>query len=440
MWFINDVWVVSTEGGAARRLTRSRGLANLPVWSPDGAFIAYIGHEQGKESLGHTGHVCVIAASGGAPRILTTALDRPAIAPPIFPATTLVWTPDGRGLYFIAMDRGNMPIFYADLDGTVRTVVGGERQVTGLTLTADGERLAFTAMHPMSPTDVYLVQTSGDEEQRLTDANRELLAEIELGQTERMTWQGADGWDIEGWVLRPPRFAPGRRYPTVLEIHGGPHGQYGNQFDPGWHALAGAGYLVIYANPRGSTGYGEPFTLACVNDWGGNDAEDLLRGVDAVVAHGWADPDRLGVSGYSYGGFMTSWLVGHTQRFHAAVVGAPVSNAYSFWGTSDIGPQFGHYEFGSQLPQEAPDHYLAGSPVHHLVRCETPVLLLHHEGDLRCPIGQSEEMFAVLKKLGKEVVMVRYPGGFHRYVTHAPSQQVDAMRRTAAWFERFLNA
>ena len=440
LWFMSDVWVVSAEGGEARRVTRSRGLSSLPIWSPDGASIAYIGHEQGKESLGHTGHVCVIPAAGGEPRIITMDLDRSAIAPPVYPAVTLAWSPDGRGLYFIAMDRGNLPIFYADLDGNVRLAVGGERQVTGLSLTSDGGVIAFTAMDTAAPPDVYVVQTGGGEERRLTDANRELLAEVELGQTERIAWKGADGWDIEGWVLRPHDYESGRRYPTILEIHGGPHGQYGNQFDPGWHTLAGAGYLVVYANPRGSTGYGEPFTLACVDDWGGKDYEDLMRGVDHVVAQGWADPERLGVGGYSYGGFMTSWIVGHTQRFQAAVVGAPVSNAYSFWGTSDIGPQFGHYEFGSRLPQEAPEHYLAGSPVQHLAGCETPVLLLHHEGDLRCPIGQSEEIFAVLKKLGKEVVMVRYPGRFHRYATHAPSQRVDAIHRMRGWFERFLGA
>jgi dipeptidyl aminopeptidase/acylaminoacyl peptidase len=146
------------------------------------------------------------------------------------------------------------------------------------------------------------------------------------------------------------------------------------------------------------------------------------------------------VTGYSYGGFMTTWIVGHTQRFKAAVAGACVSNTYSFWGTSDIGTGFGQYEHGGALPHAVPEHYLARSPVHHLTGCETPLLLLHHEGDLRCPIGQSEEVFAVLRKLGKEAVLVRYPGGYHTYATHAPSQRVDAMQRTNEWFKHFIGA
>ena len=432
-----DIWVVTAEGGDARKLTRSRGPAGQPCWSPDGAFIAYAGHEHGYDELARTVHLNIVPAGGGEPRSLTATLDRMLIGPPPFPPSVLAWTPDARGLAFIAMDRGNLTIFHADLDGNIRTLVGGDRQVTGLSLARDG-RLAFTASDPNSHTEVYLFDIDSGEERRLTGANRVLAEEVELGRTERIRWPGADGLEIEGWVLKPPGFVEGRRYPAILEIHGGPHGQYGTAFTPGFHAMSGAGYLVIYANPRGSAGYGEDFTRMCVDDWGGKDFEDLMRGVDHVAGLGWADPDRLGVAGYSYGGFMTTWIVGHTQRFKAGVAGACVSNAYSFWGTSDIGTGFGQYEYGGALPHAAPEHYLAGSPVQHLANCVTPLLLLHHEGDLRCPIGQSEEVFAVLKKLGKEAVLVRYPGGYHTYATHAPSQRVDAMQRMNAWFDRFL--
>lgn len=439
LW-LNDVWVIAAEGGEPRKLTRSRGPANLPVWSPDGAWIAYSGHEYGMAGAARTVHLNVIPAGGGEPRVLTAALDRHVVGPVAPPAPVFAWSPDSRGLYFIAMDHGNMPVFFVDLDGNVRPVISGERQVTGLTLTPDGTRLAFTAWHSNSPGDVYTALNDGREERQLTAVNHEVLAEIDLGRTEHIHYKGADDWEIEGWVLLPPDFREGQRYPAVLEVHGGPHSQYGNAFQPGFHALAGAGYLVVYLNPRGSTGYGEAFCLACVNDWGGKDFTDLLLGLDHVVGLGWADPDRLGNTGYSYGGFMTAWAIGHSDRFKAAVAGGCVSNAYSIWGTSDIGPQFMQYEFGDTLPHEQPTRYLERSPVQYLAKCTTPLLLLHHDGDLRCPIAQSEEVFAVLKKLGKEVVMVRYPGGFHTYLTHAPSQRVDAIQRTIAWFDRHLQA
>jgi dipeptidyl aminopeptidase/acylaminoacyl peptidase len=436
LWLLKDIWVVGADGGEPRKLTRSRGPAGCPRWSPDGTTIAYVGHEWGGESLARTTHVLVIPAAGGEPRMITAALDRSVAYPPYGPPNALAWSPDSQSLLCMVADHGNMPLVRATLDGTTEVVVGGERTITGISTTPDGKRLAFTATAVDIPSDVFVV--AGDDERRLTTLNDDWLSAIELGSVEQFTYRGADDWEIEGWMLKPPGFDPSRRYPAVLEIHGGPHGQYGNLFDPSFQAMAGAGYLVIYLNPRGSTGYGEPFALACVDDWGGKDYEDLMAGVDHVIARGHADPDRLAVAGYSYGGYMTAWIVGHTPRFRAAMSGAPVGNGYSFWGTSDIGPLFGQYELGGAPPQEAALHYLERSPIHYLHQCRTPVLFLHHEGDLRCPIGQTEELFSVLRQRGVPAVMVRYPGGFHRYLTHAPSQRVDAAQRTNAWFGKYL--
>jgi dipeptidyl aminopeptidase/acylaminoacyl peptidase len=200
-----------------------------------------------------------------------------------------------------------------------------------------------------------------------------------------------------------------------------------------FQALAAAGYVVLLPNPRGSTTYGEAFSEACVRDWGGKDYEDIMTGVDEIVRLDVADPDRLYLGGYSYGGFMTSWAIGRTNRFRAALVGAPVSNQVSMFGTGDI-PLFDMFEVGG-TPQENPEEYRQRSPVTHLANVQTPVLLLHHEGDLRCPIGQSEEIFHALKAQGKEVEFVRYPGGFHTYNTHAPTQSVDHTKRIIAWYE-----
>ena len=198
-------------------------------------------------------------------------------------------------------------------------------------------------------------------------------------------------------------------------------------------ALAAAGYVVAMPNPRGSSGYGETFMHACVNDWGGGDYEDLMAVTDACVQKGIADPARLFVMGYSYGGFMTTWTIGHTDRFRAAIIGAPVSNQVSMRGTSDI-PLFSDYNIGD-TPYENSEEWRARSPVTYLPNVTSAVLIEHHEGDLRCPIGQAEEIFQNLKILGKEVEFLRYPGGFHGHLTHAPSQEIDFISRAVAWFD-----
>lgn len=437
--FAGDVWVVPAEGGAARRVTRSRGPVNQLAWSPDGRWIAYSGHEHGYRDFARTVHLFVVPADGGEPRNLTASLDRPVIGPLVPAANLLAWSPDGRGVRFVAADRGNLTLFEADLEGGVTPLIAGERAVTGFTVSADGGRIAFTAQDTARPNELFLADRSGREERPLTDLNGAFLTEVELPRARRFTYPGADGWPMDGWIIEPTGARAGAPpWPAVLEIHGGPHGHYGNLFYPTHQALAGAGYLVIFLNPRGSMGYGEAFTRACVADWGGKDFEDLMRGVDYAVEQGWADPERLAVTGYSYGGFMTTWVVGQTDRFKAAMAGACVSDQYSMWGTSDIGETFTQFELGGHFPHERPEVYLERSPVHHLHRCTTPLLLLHWEGDLRCPISQSEEVFTMLRALGKEALLVRYPGGFHTYWTHAPSQRADALARTNAWLDRFL--
>ena len=239
---------------------------------------------------------------------------------------------------------------------------------------------------------------------------------------------------MEAFVLYPPDHRSDEKYPLATNVHGGPH-----SFHPGsrswleFQSLSAQGYVVLLPNPRGSMSYGEAFSRACLTDWGGKDYEDVIAGVEALVSKGIADSERLYIGGYSYGGFMASWAVGHTDRFRAAVVGAPVSNQVSMFGTGDI-PQFDILELGG-IPQQDAAEYAFRSPVTYLGNVNTPVLLLHHEGDLRCPVGQSEEIFQALKVMGKEVEFVRYPGGFHTYNTHLPSQTVDRTRRIVEWYD-----
>jgi dipeptidyl aminopeptidase/acylaminoacyl peptidase len=433
----SDVYVVSATGGQPRKLTRSLGACAQPTFSPDGRHIAYVGHEHGESGLAKNMHLLVIPSAGGAPRSLSESLDRPVSGWPMFMfGRTFQWTPDGSGVVFIAGDRGTLQVYRAGANnGSASKVVGGERQIEAFSMTPDGRRLAFTAIWGNEPPEVYITSLNGRAKETVVSrANDDIRSHVKAGGIERMTHEGADGLEIESFVVYPPDYRTGRRYPVAVNVHGGPHG-----FHPGWrawteiHSLAARGYVVLLPNPRGSTTYGEAFSEMCVQDWGGKDYEDIMLAVDALVERGIADPDRLYLGGYSYGGFMTAWAVGHTNRFRAALVGAPVSNQVSMFGTGDI-PLFDIHEIGG-TPQENPHEYAFRSPVSYMDKVETPVLLVHHEGDLRCPIGQSEEIFHALKARGKKVEFVRYPGGFHTYNTHAPSQVVDRTKRTIAWYE-----
>jgi dipeptidyl aminopeptidase/acylaminoacyl peptidase len=432
--FRADLWVVGASGGRAHRLTRCRGAANFPQFSPDGRSIAFIGHENGESASSMHSHLMVVPALGGeAPRSISAALDRSTATAP--GTSSFAWLPDSKAIVFLAVDRGTQALFRAGLrGGEITRVLDGDRVIRQIALTPHATHLAFVASSLSRPAEVYATALdTGARERNLSHANDDLLAAADLGQTRRLAYRAPDGLEIDALVLYPPGYNPGARHPLTLYIHGGPHNQHpGVGFSMRPQALAGAGHVVLMPNPRGSSGYGEAFQQACVRDWGGGDYEDLMAGVDAMVKRGIADPDRLYVTGYSYGGFMTTWVVGHTQRFRAAIVGAPVANHVSMIGTSDI-PLFSNFELGGSLHTDI-EEWWEHSPLKHLPNVTTPVLLEHHEGDLRCPITQAEEIFQHLKLLGKEVEFLRYPGGFHILDFHAPSQDLDYMQRANAWF------
>jgi dipeptidyl aminopeptidase/acylaminoacyl peptidase len=397
-----------------------------------------VGHEEGDAGLAKNMHILVLRSDGLAePRSVSGSLDRPVAGWPAFmTGRTFAWLPGGDGLVFIAGDRGALSVYRAGLsNGSVSKVLGGERQIEALALGPDGKRLAFVAVWLTKPPELYVTSLNGrSREAVVSKANDGLTRTAKMGQLERVQYKAPDGMDIEAFVLYPPDYRHARRYPLAVNVHGGPHSYHpGSRAWVEFQSLAAAGYVVLLPNPRGSTTYGEAFSEAVVRDWGGSDYEDILAGVDEMVRRGIADPERLFLGGYSYGGFMTAWAVGHTRRFRAAVVGAPVSNQVSMFGTGDI-PLFDMHEVGG-TPQQNAAEYAFRSPTTYLANCETPVLLLHHEGDLRCPIAQSEEIFHALKARRKEVEFVRYPGGYHTYNTHAPSQVIDRVRRTLAWYD-----
>ena len=432
----SDLWVVPSDGGRARKVTRSRGSASFPKFSPDGRSIAFIGHEHGEASSAKNTHLLIVPAGGGrGPRSVSASLDRSVAGTPLAPSRAFSWSRDGKSIYFLVSDRARTSLHRAGVaNGSTSRLLGGEWQIDAFQLSADGKRVVFTAAWATEPPEVYVAALPGGRRRMLSDANASLRDEVRLGTTERMTYKAADGRVIEAFVCYPPSYRKGRSYPMALQIHGGPHSHHPIGLNLAHQALAGAGFVVLMPNPRGSDSYGEDFTQACVGDWGGKDFGDLMDGVDLLVAQGVADRDRLFVGGYSYGGFMTSWAVGHTNRFRAAVVGAPVADHISMFGTTDI-PIFSIYEHEGTV-FDSPDVLRDRSPVTYLPNVKTPVLLVHWEGDLRCPIGQSEELFQGLKLLGKKVEFARYPGGSHGLRT--PSQSVDQMRRTKEWYERHM--
>lgn len=426
-----DVWVVSVGGARRlRRLTRGRGTAASPRWSPDGTTIAYIGYEHADgDSASNTHLLAVAARQPRAPRSLSGALDRTVWGFLRAPGVTHAWIDAGTALLFVAVDRGSLSIYRCVLDGSApELVVGGDRQITALHVS--GGTIAFLSQWPSNPPEVYCTALDGTGERRISNANADLRS-VRLAPVKRISHTAADGQRIESFVMVPHGHSKSRPAPLLLEIHGGPHGWHPQVVMLGlYQSIVAAGYVVILPNPRGSHGYGEEFARACVGDWGGADFEDLLGAVDHLVERGDADPQRLYVAGYSYGGFMASWAVGHTGRFAAACISAPVADMASMWGTTDI-PNFSEFEMGA-LPWERPDVYAKHSPVSYLPDVKTPVQLFHWEGDLRCPIGQADEVFQGLRKLGREVVMVRYPGGFH--IVRTPSQMADFVTRHLDWF------
>lgn len=433
-----DVWVVPAKGGTARKLTRSRGSAAHPTYSRDGKWIAYVGHENGDEGSAKNTHLMIVPAKGGVPRSISEALDRPVSGWPAFASgRAFCWSRDSGSVYFIAGDRGRQSVYKANPSGRFTKALDGERQIEAFVLTPDQQRIAFTAVWPSAPWELYSAEIrNGKRERNLSHSNDELVATRELSHVRRLAHRGRDGLPLEAFVLYPENYHEGRRYPVAVDVHGGPH-----SFHPGavsmleYHSFTSKGYIVLLPNPRGSATYGEVFTEACVRDWGGEDYEDILGAVDTLIKDGVADKKRLYIGGYSYGGFMSTWAVGHTDRFRAAWIGAPASNQLTMFGNCDI-PLFDMHEIGG-IPQDNMETYTERSATTYLRNVNTPVLLLHNEGDLRCPIGQSEEIFHALKAMGKIVEFVRYPGGFHRYNTHAPSQVADRVRRQIAWFERF---
>uniref|UniRef100_A0A831X0D1 Acyl-peptide hydrolase n=1 Tax=Thermorudis peleae TaxID=1382356 RepID=A0A831X0D1_9BACT len=444
---VSEIWAVRASGGEPRPVaTGDAAYFFKPVWSPDGTALAFTGHREPFAGSSRNHQLWAVAAGGGEPASLTAGLDR-SVEDEVLTDTAAsskpgpIWAPDGQWIYTQVSDQGNVHLYRIPAGGgEPQLVVGGRRRVVDFSLSADGSLIACTVSEPLNPCDVIVCSADGSGERRLTRVNEEFFATVELSEPEEVWLPSAseDRRPIHAWIMKPIGFREGVRYPLVLEIHGGPHAMYGNVYFHEFQLLAAQGYVVLYTNPRGSQGYGQQFLSCTRGAWGEADMPDLMGAVDAVIERGYIDPSRLGVTGGSYGGFMTNWVIGHTDRFKAAVTQRCVSNLASFYGTSDIGFHFGEHEIGG-TPWEQPELYRRLSPLTYAPQMKTPLLILHSEQDYRCPIEQAEQLYVWLKKLGRTVEFVRFPDESHGLSRSGkPKHRVERLQHILRWFAEYL--
>jgi dipeptidyl aminopeptidase/acylaminoacyl peptidase len=419
----SEVYSVDLGTLEIKALTDRKGPDNGPKASPDGKWIAYTGYDD-KGYTSHLSDLYLMDTDGGAKRRLCGGL-------PSSPAN-LFWAPDSSGAYYLMAERGESNLYAVALDGKVRKVTSGAHYLSGISVSRTGRAatVVSTFYRPGAIATLSLLRPA--DMKTIVDVNSDVLADIELGQVTDLNYKSADGWDIQGWLIRPAGFDPAKKYPLLLWIHGGPWAMYSVAFNWEWQNFAAQGYAVLYTNPRGSTGYGQDFVNGIQYSYPGKDFDDLMAGVDAAIATGIIDKDNLFVCGGSGGGVLTAWIVGHTDRFRAAVSMRPVIDWHSFVGTTD-GPMW--YRQFKQYPWEDPLEYAARSPLHYVANVKTPTMVMTGEADLRTPISQSEEFYRALKILKKDTLLVRMPEEYHGW--RRPSHRLLQQLYLLAWFEKY---
>jgi len=444
-----EIRVLSLHSGEAVPVEAPAGPKHQLAWSPNGEQLAYYGHTDVEDVWSAADpHLWVVPTAGGQAQNLSAGLDRPVGDHTLSDLRSFgggwtgpVWARDSRSIFFLVSDRGAVHVWQAFPGGSrpVNLTPGHLGEIASLSLDAAGQRLAVVAGDPATPGDVQLLrlESTPAELRALTRANAALLAELELAAPEEVTAASGDG-EVHGWLLRPTQSSAGESVPLLLYIHGGPHTQYGWAMMHEFQLLAARGYAILYANPRGSRGYGGAHVTAIRGDWGGPDYRDLMALVDHAITLPGIDPERLGVTGGSYGGYMTNWIVGHTDRFRCGITQRSVVNLHSMGGTCDFNFSDSRYFGGNTW--DAPERFLAQSPLTYANNVRTPLLILHSEGDLRCPIEQAEQLFAALKRQRCEVELVRYPREANHGLSRSgpPDLRRDRLERILGWLDRWL--
>jgi len=424
-----DVWVIAATGGPLTKISDHPFEDDLPRWSPDGKQIIFAGQTKRREFA----KLYIAPATGGvASQLITQDLD-------LIPGA-LHWGPGPNEVRFETGYKGTEQIFRVDLSAHKTSQVSkGERAVHGFDMNEKAGLMSYLANNFDHLDDLYVSALDGSGERQLTHVNEKLWSELTLAKVERLPYKSTDGWDIDGFIVKPINWEPGKKYPMILSVHGGPAGQYGVDWYHEFQVYAAKGYAVFFSNPRGSTGYGQKFERGIQNNWGGMDYQDVMAGVDAALKqNSWIDRDRLGVTGGSYGGFMTNWILGHTDRFKAAVTLRSVSNFISDDGTRD--GAYGHEEdFDGPLFDDF-DQYWNASPLKYARNVKTPTLVLHSDNDYRVPIEQGEQWFRALQHYGVPSEFVVFPRENHNLTrTGEPKHLVESLNWQLYWFDRFIN-
>ena len=441
----SEIYELSLANGSITQLTDRHGPDSAPQLSPDGTKIAYVGNDERYQGYDVT-QLYVMNRDGSGSRAVSGDLDRGVGGHR--------WAADGRGLYFQYDTEGNTRIAFISRDGEVTDLA---RNVGGLSIgrpygggqftVADSGSFAFTHSRPDHPADlavgsaaaVMRGEASGDDDtsdRRITHLNEDLFGHKQLGEVEEIWYESSyDGRAIQGWIAKPPGFDPSKKYPLILEIHGGPFANYGDRFSAEVQLYAAAGDVVLYTNPRGSTSYGKEFGNLIHHAYQSQDFDDLMSGGDAVLEHGYVDENNLFVTGGSGGGVLTAWIVGHTDRFAAAVSQKPVINWYSFVLTADGTPCFYKYWFPG-YPWDHLEHYMERSPLHHVGNVTTPTMLLTGEVDYRTPISETEQFYTALKIRGIDAAMVRISEASHG-IAARPSYLISKVAHIMAWFDKY---
>jgi dipeptidyl aminopeptidase/acylaminoacyl peptidase len=424
-----DVWVISAEGGALNKISDHDFDDTMPRWSPDGSRIIFAGQTERRQFP-----KLYIASSAGGSKSALASEDTDLIP------TGLAWGPGAQEVRFETGYRGTTQVFRVDLETRkFAPVTAGERGVHGFDTNQEAGIMTYLANDFQRLDDLYVSDLAGKGERQLTHLNAALWADLAPASVERLRYKSTDGWDIDGFLVKPAGWEAGKKYPLVLSVHGGPAGQYGVDWYHEFQVYAAKGWAVFFCNPRGSTGYGQKFERGIVNNWGGMDYQDIMAGVDAAIRQNpWIDTGRMGVTGGSYGGFMTNWIVGHTTRFKAAVTLRSVSNFISDDGTRD--GAYGHQDDFEGFLFDHFDQYWNASPLKYAKNVKTPILVLHSDNDYRVPLEQGEQWFRALKHYGVNTEFVIFPRENHNLTrTGEPKHLVESLNWQCYWFDRFLN-
>ena len=448
----DDLYSVPAAGGEPTRVASIDGPIGTFAFSPDGQRIAFVGALNGTPVRSYSQNDVFVtsATPGGSPRNLTTGYDfdidggigGDQRAPRGNLPSDLVWTRDGRSVLIVAAEHGSANLRRIDAEtGTGESLTQGSQDVQAYTATADATRLALLISTPTNVGDLFVLNTTGNstnQPARLTDVNRELFGQLVQSEPEEIWYSSFDGRRIQGWILKPPDFDASKKYPFILEIHGGPHAAYGNTFTHEFSWMAARGYVVLYTNPRGSTSYGQDFGNVIQFHYPGDDYRDLMAGVDEMLKRGYIDTERLGVTGGSGGGVLTNWTITHTTRFAAAVSQRSIADWSGFWYTADF-TLFQPTWFRA-APWEDPKDFAERSAITHIANVTTPLMLIEGEADMRTPPADGgEQMFRALKYLKRPVVMVRFPDETHELSRSGkPWHRIERLRHLVGWFDKYL--